>query len=294
MFESVDRPREGILFLRGTFWYFVQLVLSYPATYIASLPVIAFLAKNGFSGDHGPRVHFAGYEILGCLLLGPSVGWGVSRFKPSLVRTGCWIWVLPVAVVVQDALQEIRHSSLAYLPGYLFATGDNEGLGVYLLTLPACAAVGYSLGMVLLSLNDMWPPATRLRSVFRLAVLFLTAGVSLGFLGVKLHDFERQTFERRAKITLTIGDAMQVSPDPQLLCMEYRQSRRLPLLPSGTVVEKLDRRACLGNKVVDADTPPARGRDRYSLIGAEKIRVVEGIDTGLVGWVLASGLSNTE
>src|SRR5689334_7703606 len=179
MFESVDWPRQGILFLRGVFRYFVQLVFSYPATYIASLPVVAVLAKNGLSGDHGPHVHFAGPEILGCLLLGPSVGWVVGRFKPSFVRTGCWIWILPVAVVVPDALRQFHHSSLAYLPEYLFATGDNEGLGVYLLTLPTCAAVGYSLGMVLLSLNDLWPPATRPRSVFRFAVLFLAAGVSL-------------------------------------------------------------------------------------------------------------------
>ena len=120
------------------------------------------------------------------------------------------------------------------------------------------------------------------------------AGVTLGFLGVKLHDFERQTFERRAKIRLTITDVLQVSPDPLLFCKEYRPSRRLPLLPPRTVVEKLDRRACLGDELVDADTPPPRGRDHYSLIGVEKIRVVEGIDSGLVGWVLVSGLSNTE
>jgi hypothetical protein len=294
MFESVDWPQQGILFLRGVFWYFVQLVFSYPATYIASMPITAFLARQGLSGDHGPGVHFAGYEVLGCLLLGPSVGWAVGRFKPSLVRTGCWIWILPVAVVVPDAVRESRHSSLARLPEYFFTQARDPGLAVYLLMLPTSAAVGYSLGMVLLSLNDIWPSATRLRSVFRLAVLLLAAGVSLGFLGVKLRDFERQTFERRAKIRLTISDALQVSPDPLVFCKEYRPSRRLPLLPPRTVVEKLDRRACLGDEVVDADTPPPLTKDHYSLVGIEKIRVVEGIDAGLVGWVLVSGLSNTE
>jgi len=197
-------------------------------------------------------------------------------------------------IIVPDMFRQSRHLSLAYLPEYIFATGGNEGLGVYLLMLPTCAAVGYSLGMVLLSLNDLWPPATRLRSAFRFAVLLLAAGVGLGFLGVKLHDFERETFERRAKIRLTISDALQVSPDPELFCKEYQPSRRLPLLPQRTVVEKLDRRACLGDEVVDADFPPPRGKNHYSLIGIEKIRVLEGIDAGLEGWVLVSGLSNTE
>lgn len=258
MFESVDWPRQGILFLRGVFWYFAQLAFSYPATYVASLPVTAFLARHGLSGDHGPGVHFAGYEVLGCLLLGPCVGWAVGRFKPSLVRTGCWIWILPVGVVVPDALRESRHSSLARLPEYFFTQVGDPGLAVYLLMLPTCAAVGYSLGMVLLSLNDIWPSATRLRFVVRLAILLLAAGLGLGFLGSKLHNFERATFERRVNIRRVLADALQVLPDPKLFCEEYTPSGRLPLLPRGTVIEKVDRRACLGDEVVDADTPPPR------------------------------------
>jgi hypothetical protein len=294
MLESVDWPRQGVLFLRGVFRYFAQLAFSYPATYIASLPVAAFLARHGLSGDHGPRVHFAGYEMLDCLLLSTSLGWAVGRFKPSLVRTGCWIWIVPVAIVLPDVLRQSRHSSLARLPEYFFTQVGDPGLAVYLLMLPTCAAAGYSLGMVLLSLSDIWPPATRLRSAVRLAILLLVAGVGLGFLGSRLHNFERATFERRVNIRRVISDALQVSPDPKLFCKEYLPSRRLPLLPPSTVVEKLDRRACLGEEVVDADTLPPHGKDHYSLIGIEKIRVVEGIDTGLVGWVLVSGLSNTE
>jgi hypothetical protein len=130
-------------FYREVFRYFAQLAFSYPATLLASIPLTALLARYGFSGDDLPGVHFAGFEILACLLMGPSVGWAVGRFKPSLVRTGCWIWILPVSIVLPDALRESRHLSLANLPAYLFATGANEGLGVYLFTLPACAAAGY-------------------------------------------------------------------------------------------------------------------------------------------------------
>jgi hypothetical protein len=156
------------------------------------------------------------------------------------------------------------------------------------------AAVGYSLGMVLFSLNSRWPAATRLRSISRLAILLLVAGAGLAFLGLGLHKFERATFERRVNIRRVISDALRVSPDPKLFCEEYVPSRYLDVLPRGTVVQKVDRRACRGGEVVDADTPPPRGKDHYSLIGVEKIRVMEGPDAGLVGWVLVSGLSNTE
>ena len=54
-----------------------------------------------------------------------------------------------------DALRESRHSSLARLPEYFFTQVGDPGLAIYLLTLPTCAAVGSSLGMVLLSLNDL-------------------------------------------------------------------------------------------------------------------------------------------
>lgn len=291
MFESVDW--RGLRFVRGASRYVAQLVFSYPAAMLASLPVTSLLAGFGFSGDRGPGIHFAGYEILACLLLGTSVGWAVGRFQPSWVRTGQWIWIVPVMIVGPDFLRQIHHLSLAYLPGYFFATGGNEGLEVYLFTLPTCAAAGYSLGMILLSLNARWPAATRLRSVGRFAALWLIAGAGLGWLGFRLHDFERETFERRANIRRVISTA-QVSPDPQLFCVEYRPSRKLDLLPAGTVVLKLERRACNGNQLVDAATAPPHGKDHYSLVGVEKIRVMEGIDTGLEGWVLVAGLSNPE
>jgi hypothetical protein len=56
----------------------------------------------------------------------------------------------------------------------------------------------------------------------------------------------------------------------------------------------VDRRACREGEVVPADTAPPRGGDHYSLVGIEKIRVLEGYDKGLEGWVLVSGLSNTD
>jgi hypothetical protein len=294
MFESVDWPAQGIRFLRGLFRYFAQLVFSYPATLIVSMPVTALLARLGFSGDDRPGVHFAGYDVLACLLLGVPVGWAVGRFKPSLVRTGSWIWIIPVAIVVRESIWESSHTSLASLPDYIFATGGESGLGIFLFTLPTCAAVGYSLGMVLFSMNRRWPATTPTRSVFRLGIVLLAGGAGLGFLDLALHDFERATFKRRVNIRLVMSSALQVSPEPKVFCEEYIPFRRLPLLPGGTVVEKLDRRACLGNEIVDADTPQPRTKDHYSLIGVEKIRVVEGIDTGLVGWVRVSGLSNTE
>ena len=288
MFESVEWPGQGILFLRVAFRYFIQLGLSYPVTLLASMPVSAALSRLGLSGDHGPGIQFSGYEALACLVVGPLIGWAVGRFKPSLVATGRWIWILPVGVTLPDALSELRHPSVYHLPSLLFGSSE-LGLGVFLFTLPACAAAGYSVGMAFLSLNRRWPTSFR-----RTAIL---SSIAIGLAGVltgMIHHFERTSVERWAKIRFVWSEALQVSPDPKLFCREFTPAGDLTVLGRGTPVEKVDRRACREGEVVPADTAPPRGGDHYSLVGIEKIRVLEGYDKGLEGWVLVSGLSNTD
>ena len=75
------------------------------------------------------------------------MGWAVTRWKPAFMSTGRWVWFLPSVVVVPDLLYELlRRQQVLWLPESLFATGSNEGLAVYLLTLPTCSAIGYSIG----------------------------------------------------------------------------------------------------------------------------------------------------
>lgn len=58
-----------------------------------------------------------------------------------------------------------------WLPEVLFAAGTNEGLGVYLFTLPACSALGYSTGMALAGVDFGWSQLTLLSLVFRVATI---------------------------------------------------------------------------------------------------------------------------
>jgi hypothetical protein len=276
-----------VLVLKSAFRYFLQLILSYPAAYIAGMPISAFL----FNGGEVPGIHFAGYEALACLFVSPLIGWIVGRYAPSFIPTGLWIWVLPVAAVLPGLLWERAHPRpVPWLPDYLFATSSNEGLGVYLLTLPCCAAIGYSLGMLLFSLIRRGSGASRSNFAFRVGTLFAAAAIVFSLLAKDLREFERVSLERWGRVGFVISDGLQVSPDAKLLCQEYTPQRSLPLLPRGTAVERLELLACSGNEVVDAHTPPPRGKDRYSLIAVERIRVLGGSDAGLEGWVLLSGL----
>ncbi len=193
MFDEVDWPPQIIRLLREGFLFFAQLLFSYPVGYLVSMLLTAVLVRLGFS-DRGPSVQFAGYEGLACLFMSPVVGWAAGRFKPSLVPTGRWIWILPVGLTLPDAVSELRHPSLYHLPSFLFASSE-EGLGVALFTLPACCAAGYSVGMTLLTLDRRWPTSVR-----RTVTLSAAAVVLFCIFTAILHNFESTSIERWAKI----------------------------------------------------------------------------------------------
>jgi hypothetical protein len=141
MFETkLEAPSKLPEILR----YFGQLLCSYPAVMIAGAPFLLLLSLIGLGGDHG----FAGYKILVSLLVGPFVGRVVGRSSPELVRTGKWIWALPAIFVIPGIVSDLLRAG-PWLPETFFATSSNEGLAVYLISLPAFSAIGYSIGMAL-------------------------------------------------------------------------------------------------------------------------------------------------
>src|SRR5450631_1396000 len=118
---------------------FGQLVLLYPAILIAGLPFEPLLRMAGFSGEHARGVSFDGYFAVICLLVtGPLVGWFAGKLNPNLNRTGRWVWVPSVAMLLFDIVPGLLRPRPAlyvpYLPEDLFATGSNEGLAVFFLT----------------------------------------------------------------------------------------------------------------------------------------------------------------
>jgi hypothetical protein len=121
---------------------------------LAGAPFFALLSVLGFGGEHPAHIHFAGYDALVCLSVGLIAGWVIGCVSPTLVPSGRWIWVLPAIVSLPDMVREgLASGPVPWLPESWFVAGTNEGLGVYLLTLPACSALGYSIGMRLAGLK---------------------------------------------------------------------------------------------------------------------------------------------
>lgn len=268
---------------RTLLYYCLQLILCYPATMLAVLPVAALLRAFGLSGDLPSQIHFAGYQALLCLFIGPIVGWTAGRLVPSLVSTGRWLWVLPAAVLI-FSIVAAKNQPVPWLPEEFFASSDNEGIGVYFLTLPSCAALGYSIGMVLRGAYRKRASGPGLHPVVRILLVAVIGALFVPSAAL-MHRFERVKMESWSKVRFVIDPSgLRFSPDPNLLCAAT--SAALPLLRAH--LESLESRTCSGGRLLDnGATPP---RDSFVI---EKVRVLDGTDTGRVGWVPSYGLLET-
>ncbi len=248
--------------------YFGQLFCSYPAVMIVGAPFFLLLSSIGLGGDHG----FAGYKILVCLSVGPFVGRAVGRGLPELVSSGKWIWALPAMFVVPAIARDLLRATW-WLPETLFATSSNEGLGVYIFSLPFFSALGYSIGMALV--GRKLSGAVRLGLV--LVFIALTAGA---------HEFERIRVEVWKSTKLVIDpQGVRFSRDPMMLC----SAGEAQLLPRGTVVEAREHRNCGPGRLLEADEPRRPG-----MWDVERVRVLSGPSKGTEVWVLAYGVHGND
>src|ERR1700679_1440987 len=175
--------------------YLLQFVLCYPAVLLASWPISALLSQLGFTGSHPGSVLFAGYEAIACLFAGPILGWCAGRVSPKLTAAGRWIWVIPVGLIFWDlastALNGRGVYGVAWLPENLFATGDNEGIGVFFFTLPACSLAGYSVGISLAGKRLTWLTNPQNASLSAMAVVALFTALLL-----LAHNVERDDIDK--------------------------------------------------------------------------------------------------
>jgi hypothetical protein len=262
MFETqIETPRR----LPGIVRYFAQLILSYPVVGLAALPISAMLSLLGL-GVHANSVHFAGYAAVLCgFLVGPVVGLLIGRGEPRLVHTGRWIWVLPAAVVIPAAVRDlIPIDGVPWLPESFFATPSNEGLGVYLFTLPAFCALGYSIGMAFTEREiggDM---------------LLCWALLLVVLVGVA-HAFEVSRLEEWSRVRFVVDpDGAKFSEEPNLLCT----TGDALLLTRPTAMETLERRDCGPGRLLEPDEPRRSGSWEV-----QRVRVLNGPHKGAVGWV---------
>lgn len=269
---------------RAWFYYCLQLIFCYPVIILAVHPIAVLLRVFGLSGELSSDIHFAGYQALLCLFIGPIIGWVAAYFQPSLVPTGRWLWVLPAAVFMSSIVDAAETRPVPWLPIEFFATGANGGLDVYLLTLPSCAALGYSIGMVLRRVCYKRMIGLGFRPVVRVLLVAVIGTALFIPSAALLHRFARSKMESWARVRSVIDPSgLRFSPDPNLLCAAPL-SAALPLLRAH--VETLGTRICSGGHLLE---PGARQpRDSFPI---ERVKVLEGPGTGRVGWVPSYGLS---
>lgn len=253
---------------------------------LASVPFSALLPILGLSGEHPNYTHFAGYEGIVCLFVGIACGWITGRKVPAFVPIGRWIWVLPAMVVFPDMVREgLSSQPVPWLPEDFFATPGNEGLGVFFFMRPAFSALGYSIGMALAGTNPKWAKLTRLSPMPHAATITVAWVTAFSLLALSARGFESSRIERWSRVRTVIDrPSLSLSTDPNQLCTTPTSSGGL-LLPNGTMVEGLERRACLNRHLLDEDV--SRPEGSWSV---ERVRVLTGSDAGTEGWVAAYGL----
>jgi hypothetical protein len=283
VFETVDSPGPFIGILR----YFIQLFLSYPVVMLTGIPFFALLPVLGLSGEHFSHIYFAGYRALVCIFVGSVVGWGVGRKVPSLMATGRWIWLLPAVIVFPDMVREgITVRPVPNLSEYLFATGGEGDLGVYLFTLPTFSALGYSIGVVLVDVKARWINLNRLRPGWRVVTIMLACVALFSVLATVARQFEHSKIQTVSSVRMLIDD-LWLTPDASLVCSGSASKSGIHLT-GAVMVESLERGICGKDKLLDADAERPAG----SWV-IERVRVLSGANTGAEGWVLSYGLLQT-
>lgn len=222
-----------------------------------------------------------------CLFVGPVVGWGVGRKQPSFVSTGRWIWVLPSLFLSWKIADELTFQRIPGLPESFFAVGPAiASLIVDLLTLPAFSALGYSIGMALVGANRKRSKLARLRPKWRVVTITLACVALFSALATLAHQFESSKIERWSTVRSVI-DNLWLSTDANYLCSGPTSENGI-LLTRAIMVEGRERRVCGKDKLLDAGAPPPAG----SWV-VERVRVLNGPNAGVEGWVLAYRLLET-
>jgi hypothetical protein len=283
MFDFDDSPD----FLKLALRYLMQLLVVCPVVVVATGSVSdLLLSRLGLSGEHPSHVFFGGYSAVVSVFVGIALGWIAGHRRPSLVGVGRWIWVLPATVVFPEIIGAVFRTEpapWAWIPEVFFATGDNEGLGVFFFLLPTSAACGYSIGMALIGTGSKRAKVTRLIPSAQVAVVSLIWLSLFCVLLLVARRFENSRIEKWGRVgTVVDRSGLSISTDVNQLCATRTSSH---LLRSGTEVEKLETRGCLNQRLLDLEA--ADSTEAWHVV---RVRVLFGVERGLEGWVPAYGL----
>jgi hypothetical protein len=205
--------------------------------------------------------------------MGFLVGWLSGMRIPSLIRTGAWIWLLPTAFVLYDIVCALRSGDATRLSEYFYATGDNDGLGVFLLTLPVSSTVGYSIGMVVAKAQRAHPTAHAKGPGMRIAFVW---AATFAIACTLMTGTERRMVERDRKIRVAVSvTGTPLASEVNALCepVETGAARTSVVPQNVTTLEFLEHAECPG------------GRPRA---GIDRVRVLDGPHKAAEGWVVTS------
>lgn len=123
----------------------LQIIFVYPAVVLLLTPALEITRISKGSGDPQPAFADMGLVLAGGAVLGIAIG----RFWPALARTGRWLWLLPAIFLLGGLITQTLHPPPAAKPPceYFYFSPANEGLAVFLVTLPACCLAGYAAGL---------------------------------------------------------------------------------------------------------------------------------------------------
>ena len=145
MFEPLRDQSIAKSTVSAVWKVFLQITLVYPVVFLFLTPVLE-IARNPKAWA-APQPAFADMGLV--LAGGTALGIAVGRFWPVLARIGRWLW-LPPAIFFFGGLitQWLNPPPTSAGPSeYFYASPANEGLAVFLITLPTCCLTGYSLGL---------------------------------------------------------------------------------------------------------------------------------------------------
>jgi len=151
--------------------------------------------------------------------------------------------------------------------------------------LPTFSAIGYSIGMTLAGRKQAWTKLTQLSPMPHTAAIVAAWTLPFIFLVLSAHRFERSRIEKWSGVRSVIDpQGLSLSADASQLCSTSTPGGS-PLLPTGTMVEGLERRICFNRRVLDQDVQ--RPANSWTV---ERVRILTGFHIGAEGWVPSYGL----
>jgi hypothetical protein len=278
--EETAQHRDGIVGSILGFGppFLIQLLLAIPATFALSFLIIPPLpaGPNGFVG--APAM----WSLACGLVVGGLAGW----FWPRLCSSGRWIWVLPATLFAVRVVKELSQYLAVpqSMPGTLF---DRAKLpDTLFVTLPAAAALGYSLGIgAMPSLHGARRAGVKV--LRRRAMWSAGCGSALVLTGiVLLWQTEKFLTGRLDGVKATDGFLeLELFPTAESLCAGVKTG--VVRLRTHTLVKSLERKSCRAGATISS----FHGRPG-ELMGVERVRVLTGPSTGFEGWVPAKWLED--